>query len=32
MAQGPDRRRDFHHKTARMLVDSCDAIALESSR
>jgi putative transposase len=24
-----DRRRDFHHKTARMLVDSCDAIALE---
>ncbi len=24
-----DWRRDFHHKTARMLVDSCDAIALE---
>jgi putative transposase len=24
-----NRRRDFHHKTARMLVDSCDAIALE---
>ncbi len=24
-----DRRRDFHHKTTRTLVDSCDAIALE---
>ncbi len=24
-----NRRRDFHHKTARMLVDSCDVIALE---
>jgi putative transposase len=24
-----NRRRDFHHKTARALVDSCDAIALE---
>ena len=23
------RRRDFHHKTARRLVDSCDVIALE---
>jgi putative transposase len=23
------RRRDFHHKTARALVDSCDVIALE---
>lgn len=23
------RRRDFHHKTARKLVDECDAIALE---
>jgi len=24
-----NRRRDFHHKTARALVDSCDLIALE---
>jgi putative transposase len=24
-----NRRRDFHHKTARALVDSCDMIALE---
>ena len=24
-----NRRRDFHHKTARMLVDECDVIALE---
>jgi putative transposase len=24
-----NRRRDFHHKTARALVDSCDVIALE---
>ena len=24
-----NRRRDFHHKTARMLIDECDAIALE---
>jgi putative transposase len=24
-----NRRRDFHHKTARMLVNQCDAIALE---
>ena len=24
-----NRRRDFHHKTARALVSSCDAIALE---
>jgi putative transposase len=24
-----NRRRDFHHKTARALVDSCDSIALE---
>ncbi|HYZ56078.1 MAG TPA: hypothetical protein VE733_21615 [Streptosporangiaceae bacterium] len=24
-------RQDFHHKTARALVGSCDAIALESS-
>jgi putative transposase len=27
-----DRRRDFHHKTARVLVDSCDALALEALR
>jgi putative transposase len=27
-----DRRRDFHHKTARALVDTCDALALESLR
>jgi putative transposase len=27
-----DRRRDFHHKTARGLVDSCDTIALEQLR
>jgi putative transposase len=26
------RRRDFHHKTARSLVDSCDTIALENLR
>jgi putative transposase len=26
------RRRDFHHKTARKLVDSCDTIALEDLR
>jgi putative transposase len=26
------RRRDFHHKTARALVDSCDAIAFEQLR
>jgi putative transposase len=25
-----NRRRDFHHKTARRLVDTCDVIALES--
>lgn len=25
-----NRRRDFHHKTARMLVSECDVIALES--
>jgi putative transposase len=25
-----NRRRDFHHKTARALVDSCDVIALEN--
>jgi putative transposase len=24
-----NRRRDFHHKTARAIVDSCDVIALE---
>jgi putative transposase len=24
-----NRRRDFHHKTARMLIDECDVIALE---
>jgi putative transposase len=24
-----NRRRDFHHKTARMLVDTCDALGLE---
>src|SRR4029077_4555833 len=24
-----NRRRDFHHKTARALLDSCDAVALE---
>jgi putative transposase len=24
-----NQRRDFHHKTARILVDTCDAIALE---
>jgi putative transposase len=24
-----NRRRDFHHKTVRVLVDSCDVIALE---
>jgi putative transposase len=27
-----NRRRDFHHKTARALVDTCDAIALERLR
>jgi putative transposase len=27
-----NRRRDFHHKTARSLVDSCDALALEALR
>jgi putative transposase len=26
------QRRDFHHKTARALVDTCDAIALEHLR
>jgi len=26
------RRRDFHHKTARGLVDTCDALALEALR
>jgi len=25
-----DRRRDFHHKEARKLVDTCDAIGLEA--
>ena len=25
-----NRRRDFHHKTARILVDKCDVIALET--
>jgi putative transposase len=27
-----NRRRDFHHKTARGLVDTCDALALEHLR
>jgi putative transposase len=27
-----NRRRDFHHKTARRLVDSCDTLALEDLR
>jgi putative transposase len=27
-----NRRRDFHHKTARTLVNTCDAIALERLR
>ena len=27
-----NRRRDFHHKTARALVDACDAVALEALR
>jgi putative transposase len=27
-----NRRRDFHHKTARALVNACDAIALEQLR
>jgi len=27
-----DRRRDFHHKTARALVDTCDVLALEALR
>jgi putative transposase len=26
------RRRDFHHKTARALVNTCDAVALEALR
>jgi len=26
------RRRDFHHKTARALVDTCDTLALEALR
>jgi putative transposase len=30
MAQGPQLRRDFHHKTARALVNTSDAIALEN--
>ena len=25
-----NQRRDFHHKTARVLVDACDALALEA--
>ena len=25
-----NRRRDFHHKTARVLVDTCDIVALEN--
>ncbi len=28
----PNQRRDFHHKTARGLVDSCDTLALEDLR
>jgi putative transposase len=27
-----NQRRDFHHKTARALVDTCDALALEALR
>ncbi len=27
-----DRRSDFHHKTARYLIEQCDAIALEDLR
>jgi putative transposase len=27
-----NRRRDFHHKTARALVDTCEALALEALR
>jgi len=27
-----NQRRDFHHKTARALVDTCDALALEDLR
>jgi putative transposase len=27
-----NKRRDFHHKTARALVDTCDAVALEALR
>jgi putative transposase len=27
-----NQRRDFHHKTARALVDACDALALEDLR
>jgi putative transposase len=27
-----NRRRDFHHQTARALVDTCDALALEDLR
>ena len=27
-----NQRRDFHHKTARGLVDSCDTLALEDLR
>ena len=27
-----NRRRDFHHKTSRALVDTCDAVALEVLR
>jgi putative transposase len=27
-----NRRRDFHHKTARALVNSCDVVALEKLR
>jgi putative transposase len=27
-----NQRRDFHHKTARALIDACDALALEALR
>ena len=27
-----NQRRDFHHKTARRLVDTCDTLALEDLR
>ena len=27
-----NQRRDFHHKTARALIDACDAVALEDLR